>query len=407
MVVLSLDGKYNELKKAGGNSKVANSAFSRCQDVERNPPNFISATDVAEYINPRGTAIAYEREKSRAVNRLSILRNLLTLIPLTITWWGFLSISQEKDLDLTKALATLTPVATADIVFFILLIFVGLLADARTNAARQGALRVQEILDSIVHELTRQVAQRPQADPGNIKQWAQLVQQQLDAVRDVLRDVSTEIKQTSTTTQAVANQMQTLQGEVTNLARVTQTLGGAVAGIAGSSAQMAKSAQAMEISSKDLTKATVASVAAQDQTNQHLKQVTTDMNTASGAMNKAATEEGKIPAKLDQIDGSLQRATKNLADTTKMIKDVETRLANIVRASGGVHSIWWRLAPWHWGKGGPQVSNASQPLSQQQQWQQWQQWQQQQQRATPPPGQLLPNTQNMPGNPNNPNQPVP
>lgn len=384
-VTISLDTKLADLKRVGGKSQVLADAATRCQYVNQNTASFLSANDVAEYIDSQGTAVAFEREQSRGVSRLSTLRNFLTLIPLTITWIGFYNISQVTNLDLTTALSTLTPVAAFDIFFFALLIVVGLFADGRTSAVRRNATSAQQTLDSIAHLLTAQLAQRPTADPGNIKQWAQLVQQQLDEVRKVLQETAAETQKTATTTQAVVNQMQSLQQEVNRLAGEAQKLSGAVGGIAHSASQIATSAQGMDTSSRALTVATTAAAAAQSQSNQHLQTVVTTLHSASDAMNKAAAAEDAIPRTLSHLDNNLQAASRNLSTTTRQIEQVERRLASVVRAAGGQHGFGWYLAPWHWGRGGTQVApQPPQPMRPQ--------WPP----ATPPQGQVPPTPYNMP-----------
>lgn len=387
----SLDTKLADLKRVGGKSQVLADAATRCQYVNQNTASFLSANDIAEYIDSQGTAVAFEREQSRGVSRLSTLRNFLTLIPLTITWIGFYNISQVKNLDLTTALSTLTPVAAFDIFFFALLIVVGLFADGKTSAVRRNATSAQQTLDSIAHLLTAQLAQRPTADPGNIKQWAQLVQQQLDEVRKVLQETAAETQKTATTTQAVVNQMQSLQQEVNRLAGEAQKLSGeaqklsgAVGGIAGSASQIATSAQGMNGSAQAMTAATTQAAAAQAQSNQQLQTVVTRLTDASGAMTRAAAAEGAIPTTLAHLDNNLQAASKNLAATTKQIEQVERHLSNVVRAAGGQHGALWHLAPWNWGKGGVQVA-PQQPQAPQQ-------WPS----ATPPQGQVPPTPYNMP-----------
>ena len=380
----SLDAKLSELGRIGGKSQVISEAARRCNYVNQNTASFLSANDITDYIDPRGTALAFERERSRLISRLSTLRNFLTLIPLTITWIGFYNISQVQNLDLTKALSTLTPVAAFDIIFFAILIVVGLIADGRVSAARRSATVAQQTLDSIAHVLTQQIAQRPTADPGNIKQWAQLVQQQLDEVRKVLEQTAAETQKTAATTQSLSNQMASLQTEVNHLAGEAQKLSGAVGGIASSAAQIATSAAGMDSSSKAMTTATNAAAQAQGQTNQSLQTVVSTLGAASGAMSQAAAAEADIPKSLQHVNVALQQATNQLDKTARQIDAVERRLAKVVQAAGGTHGLFWHLAPWHWGGGGVQVLTP-QP---QQQWPG--------QPAPMPPGHVTPAPSNMP-----------
>lgn len=380
----TLEGKYNGLRRVGGKSNVINSAIKRCENISRDSGGFTGSNDIAEYINPRGTALEFERETSRAVSRLTILRNVLTLAPLTLTWIGFLTISQEKGLELTKALSAFIPFAWGDIFCFVVLIVIGLAADAKANTARQNALKVHEILDSIVTELTRKVA-APIVDSANVQEWQRLVHKQLQDVRDVLAKVSAEIQTASATTREVATQMLALQQAAVALGLEASTLSGAVSKIGASASEMAKSAQGMDASSKTLTAATAAAAAAQDATNRKMDVVVQDLDRTSRAIEAAAASEAAIPRKLDQLDGNLQKATGSLAKTTTYIEQIERRLINVVRVAGGTHGPLWYIFPWHWGRGRTVLAPQQ---TQQPQWQQ---------HASPPPGQTPPTPQNMPG----------
>jgi hypothetical protein len=124
---------------------------------------------------------------------------------------------------------------------------------------------------------------------------------------------------------------------------------------------MAKSAQGMDASSKTLTAATAAAAAAQDATNRKMDVVVQDLARTSKAIEDAADAEKSIPAALGQVSGNMTRASKIIADTEKTLRGMVEHLSRLMYAAGGMHSIWWKMAPWNWGKGGPKYSASQQP----------------------------------------------
>lgn len=309
--------------------KVADYAAGRLLYIGSNIDLF-GAADISLYLNPLGTASAMERESSGRVPLWSLLRNILVLVPLVLTWVALALVTRDPNFGSGSSLVPLSGVAILDIFLFILLIVVGVVADSSSRAGRTRSQMLLDQLDLAVRVLSEEKADHPTIDPKHPEKWAQLVQQQLDEVRKLLNEASGSISGVATATGSISTQMVTFEKSANALA--------------GSASALATNADRYISVGEAIGK----QVASLDKTQQDLS---ARIGTVAGSMGKAADAVDGVAKQLTvglktELEGltrnvtgaasSLNQIDLHLEQTTQQLERAAATLATVDIAGGGL-----------------------------------------------------------------------
>lgn len=304
-----------------GMGQAGRDTASRIQNVGESISTF-RLPDIYTYLDPVSSAMAFERDRTRALHAINLIRNILILLPLALTWFALQQATVLYQADLIRnpgdvnvpfldlwqngfgspgLWLTFSHVATIDVGLYLLLITVGFFADNIVRNSRARVRKYQDLVTSAAGVLGKVALVETHSvprDPNDVSPWVSQVQSVLTTAANLIEQVS--------------EQMNAFQASANSLGASAAAIGASTAAIGHSAEQMQDSANRLSDETHQLT-AAVGSI-----------------NTSAGNM---ASASGQINNEIRSFTGAMGRAIGSL-ETVQRQSDEHTQ--RLVQSMSGV-----------------------------------------------------------------------
>lgn len=347
-------------------------AAGRLEHVRREISSYSSA-QVYSTLDPLGVQLSIEQERGRAVHFFAAVRNILILLPLSLTWFGLFWATQEYQRDLKaypddvnhpflelwqngfhatgglNALLSFSHLALVDVMLFLALVGVGIVTDLSAQRARDDARQAREKLEACASALGLAAGQpAPLGLPtDDIDAWEKQVRELIGDASGFVQDVASRMNDMTTHTEGFQRGAESISVSAERIGLQAGALTAAVGNIDMAMQRMAGSADLLGQHATSMQDAQRESTAAVRQLIDEVRLVATHTQASTDEVTRSVREFSR------RLDATRQ-ATDEAVMSLSQLAAILAPLAQSVGDQFGRKAHWWqrrRRTPTH-----PQVS---------------------------------------------------
>lgn len=329
-----------------------------------------TAAEVYATLDPAGTQDAIIQGRAGITgltHALAIVRNVLILLPLLLTWAGLYWATKTYQADVNthhddlnhpflelwqngfhsssnvNSLFSFSHLALADVVLFVLIIIVGLAADIAVRFVRTRSRTAREQLEQCAAELGNAAGQP--SDTGDMVNDLLAVKER---VEQILGGIATSIKEASNSMGAVATLAndfkagaQSIAGSADKIGQQATALAGAVNGIQGAAGRMADSANSLSTQAGTMHTSQEKATDALNNLLLQYRQIAANTDNTAKEIKSAVTGFGQS---LSQTQQAMQSASNSLDATVRTVGTLVPIMGQLAQALKDLtpKPPWWK-----------------------------------------------------------------